>query len=29
MHHAKIMNTFQHEENEVDFKFLQCQYEEI
>ena len=29
MHLAWIMNPFQHEENKVEFKLLQCLYDEI
>ena len=29
MHLALIMNIFQHEEDKVEFKLLECLYEEI
>ena len=29
MHIALIMNTFQHEDDKVEFKLFECLYEEI
>ena len=29
MHHSYIMNSFQHEEDKVDFKLFEYLYEEI
>ena len=29
IHLAQIMNTFQHEEDQAEFKLFECLYEEI